>query len=189
MNTHVVHFFGDINNAAAGNLCSVVIGALNQGAEKIKIQMTSTGGNIVAGFGIYNYPRSLPVPFSMHNFGNVDSIAVIVFLAADERYVVPHGRFLLHPSTWTYAPNSTCVDQPRLQEHSENLAFDVRRYAAIFKERTASAKVPVDIEKHLQNEALFIDAAAALDTGIATEILSPEGTTPKGCTHWWVSSN
>jgi len=48
------------------------------------------------GVTLYNFIRSLPVKTIMHNIGIIDSIANVVFLAANERYANPSSSFLFH---------------------------------------------------------------------------------------------
>ena len=39
----------------------------------------------------------------MHNVGQVDSSANVIFLAADERYASPHTTFLFHGMNYTFS--------------------------------------------------------------------------------------
>jgi len=121
----------------------------------------------------------------MHNFGTVESIAAIVYLAADERLIVPHGRVLLHNFNWTF--NAGCVDHNRLSEHQMSLDFDLNRYAAIFDERTHGADKPIEIRECLTGSALILDATATVTAGIASRVVPAEGAVIAQATKWWVS--
>ncbi|WP_155837415.1 ATP-dependent Clp protease proteolytic subunit [Herminiimonas sp. CN] len=50
-------------------------------------------GSTDQGFALYNFLRSLPIPLKTHNIGDVESIAVVVFLASTKRFTCPHSRF------------------------------------------------------------------------------------------------
>jgi ATP-dependent protease ClpP protease subunit len=43
----------------------------------------------------------------MHNTGAIDSIATVIFHAADERYAAPHASFLFHGITWNFDQGQT----------------------------------------------------------------------------------
>jgi len=57
---------------------------------------SSNGGSVNAGIALYNFLRALPVEIIMHNTGSIDSIATVIFLAADKRYAALHSTFLFH---------------------------------------------------------------------------------------------
>lgn len=76
------------------------------------------------------------------------------------------------------------VDHDRLAEFVESLDFDAKRYADIFEERTANAKTAVDVRGHLAGKAKLLDAAGAVDAGIATTI--SDAVVPAEAVRWWV---
>src|SRR5450432_29081 len=92
-----VNFFSKIDDASANKFMSAC-------AEIIKVEsptclyflFASPGGSVDAGVAIYNYLRALPVRLVMHNSGAIDSIANVIFHAADERKATPHATFLFH---------------------------------------------------------------------------------------------
>jgi len=67
---------------------------------------SSGGGNVEPGIALYNFLRALPVELIMHNTGNIDSIANVVFMAADTRYAATHSSFLFHGVNWNFAANT-----------------------------------------------------------------------------------
>ena len=56
--------------------------------------MSSAGGMVEEGISLYGFIRSLPVEITIHNIGNIDSIALAVYLAASKRLVNPDATFL-----------------------------------------------------------------------------------------------
>ncbi len=136
------------------------------------------------GFTLYNFLRSLPVPVTIHNLANVQSTAVIVFLAGSRRLVCPQARFLLHPLHWTF--ESGQVDHARLREYVGSLDNDLERFAEIFDRRTVGAAVPIDVRSHLSGEERIITASESLTAGIAHSI--EEAAIPEGAATWGVSS-
>ena len=92
-------------------------------AEIIKVEkadclyflFASPGGSVDAGVAIYNYLRSLPVKLIMHNNGAIDSIANVIFHAADERKATPHATFLFH-GVGMELPEKVKLNRSQIQE-------------------------------------------------------------------------
>ncbi|PTT90266.1 Clp protease [Pseudomonas sp. HMWF031] len=169
MTLHVVHFSGSINAAACFHVQGCCLQALNQGATRIRLHISSDGGSTGYGFALYNFLRSLPIPVDTHNLGNVGSMANIVFLAGEVRTAARHSRFLLHPLHYQY--NAGTVDHSRLIEHGRILDDDVERYADIFLERTqAATATPYDVRRCLNGSAEIMDPTGAAAAGLIHEI-------------------
>lgn len=118
--------------------------------------------------------------------GTVESIAVMIYLAADERIALKDSRFLLHSFHWGYTNRP--VDYQRLAENSASLAFDTSRYISIFKERTQSAEVPVNIEQCLNSSARVISAVSAQSAGICGRVVSCSELSPIAGEYLWVDA-
>lgn len=95
--TVYVNFYSPINDTTANKFmaaCAEIIKLENP--TTIHFLFASSGGSVDAGIAIYNYLRSLPIKIIMHNNGSIDSIANVIFHAADERIATPHATFLFH---------------------------------------------------------------------------------------------
>ncbi|MFT0531895.1 ATP-dependent Clp protease proteolytic subunit [Castellaniella hirudinis] len=183
---HIIHMACPVTQTSVQVLHNVTLGAIAQGATSIDLRMSSEGGNLAAGFAAYGLLTSLPIPVHTHNNGNVESVAVLIYLAGSERTVAAHGRFVLHPLNWALGNGS--VDHSRLIEWSDSLNFDRNRYCAIFQQATQGAESPIDVLQCLKNEALIIGPAAARAAGITTRAVSTDSHTlpSENIVHWWV---
>ena len=182
MAAHIIHFYGPVTPASIEELRNCALsGIQQQKADELMIHISSEGGNLAAGFAAYHFLRSLPIAVTTHNLGNVESIAVLLFLAGAKRFVVPHGRFMLHALHWGFG-NGT-VDHDRLAEYTASLDFDAERYAKIFDERTKGAEQPVDVRSHLLGRVNILAADPSVSAGISTAV--QDATTPPGAVHWW----
>lgn len=182
MTLHVIHFMRSINPDTLAGLQNCALPALERGATELHIHLSSDGGANDQGFAAYHFLRSLPVPVTMHCIGNVESMAIVMFLAGANRLIVPHGKVKVHPMHWGF-PAGT-VDHDRLAEYVASLDFDAKRYAEIFNERTQGAQQPVDVAAHLMGQAKLLGAAAAVEAGIATGVA--EAAIPTTAIRWWV---
>ena len=134
--TVYISYYDAINDQKAKSLmalCANIIAQHNPG--QIYFLFSSTGGSVDAGVALYNYLRSLPVPLVMHNTGSVDSIANVVFLAANERYANPHASFLLHGINWGFGQGAN-LSRAALQEVISCFKADEARMSGIITART-----------------------------------------------------
>jgi ATP-dependent protease ClpP protease subunit len=146
--------------------------------------MSTEGGNMTAGFALYYFLKSLPLPLTTWNVGSVESVGVPIFLAGQKRYACPGTRFLIHPLHWGFG-NLVAADHARISEWRDCLDFDAERYAAIYDEATRGAPDALDIRSCLTGSARLYTAEQAVEAGIvhaAKQARLPEaGTT----SHWW----
>ena len=184
MSLHIVHFIGPINHSSACAIRNCCLQALQNGATEIELHMSTEGGNMTAGFALYFFLKSLPLPLTTHNIGSVESVGVVIFLAGQKRYACPGTRFLVHPLHWGFG-SLVAADHSRVSEWRDCLDFDAERYATIFLETTRAAGHETDIRTNLTGNARIFTAEEAVQAGIVHDAiqarLPAQGTT---C-HWW----
>ena len=159
------------------NLCSQLAGA---GTPEIYLQFSSTGGSLVEGFALYNFLRSLPLRLTIHNIGSVESIANIVFLAADQRFACPDTHFLIHGFEWSFSAQSSLVHE-RVKEISTSLSADEERFTNILKERTGMKEETLANLDFFRRSAI-IGAADAKNYGIVQDVRAVQ--IPRGWNVW-----
>jgi ATP-dependent Clp protease protease subunit len=161
-------FVGPIQNPAAKNLRTACCNAATQGVKEIQILFSSSGGFVDEGFALYNFLRALPVKLSMHAIGYVDSMALPVFLAGEQRFCCPDSTFLFHDFGWgsTGPVSQTRSQWADLQESLERSAF---RAKELLKLRTTLTEQDF-ITLKLYEEATIKDASFAKEKGVVHEI-------------------
>ena len=168
MSEHIVHFHCQIDQGTTERFRDSCLEALEQGASSLLLNLSTTGGSTNFGFTLYTFIKSLPVPICAINAGNIDSMGIIMFLAAQQRITAPHSRFLIHPMNWYF--NQSSVDHQRLREYLSSLDNDLARYVKIYEIETANAATRLDIFKCLSAEEKVIAAQDSLVYGIAHEV-------------------
>lgn len=176
-----ITYFGDVNELMVGLLINFTLQAKVAGSSEIHLHISSGGGSLHAGFAAYHHLRSLNIPIITHNIGNVESSAILLFLAADVRRASPHSTFLLHDFHWGYPAGQ--VRAGVLREHLQTLDFDSNRYAEIFDERTQKG---FDIRSCLSVRAERVNASSAANIGITTEPAT-DPTFPTDAVLWWIT--
>ena len=183
MSLHIVHFIGPINHGSACAVRNLCLQALQSGASEIELHMSTEGGNMTAGFALYFFLKSLPIPLHTHNIGSVESVGVVIFLAGQQRYACPGARFLIHPLHWGFG-NLVAADHARVSEWRECLDFDAERYAAIVDEATRGAPDAGDVRPHLFGNARIYTAEQAVRAGLIHEAVQARLPALGTTTHW-----
>ena len=146
-------------------LCTDILGQHNP--RKLYFLLSSNGGEVVAGFTLYNFLVSLPIEIAMHNVGTVDSIATVVFLAGDERYASPHSTFLYHGVSFT-VQGSIAFTLEQLEERVSSLKEDQERIAKIIAEKTG---LNLETTKKYQKRGETLNPEKAKEAEIITDIV------------------
>ena len=169
--TAYISYYGaisEVNTRTAMDTCAGVIEQAKP--SNLYFLFSSTGGSVDAGMALYNYLRALPVPIVMHNIGSVDSIANVVFLAADKRYAAPYSMFLLHGITWGFGKGAN-LTWSQLQESVSAFRADESRITGVITSRT---KITSDELMELFHQGETKDLAFAQEKDIIQEVREPK---------------
>ncbi len=134
------------------------------GRAPIKIKICSGGGDVSPGFAIYDILRSIPNEIIMEGYGEVSSIAALIYLAGDIRLISKECRWMAHRGDVDFGKNElgTMINLVKEAEYNDI------RYVTIIAERTGQPLIV--IQKMVQNET-FIDAQQCINLGIAHHII------------------
>ncbi len=166
----VITIVGEINTQSVGMLLSVVNSQVRMGVKKIRIVIASGGGDPSAGFSAYNYLRGLKdVEISTFNMGNVDSAAVLLFCAGQNRYSVPGARFVLHGNSLTTS-GPTMMDASMLQGNFE-IIKNLNQMVVQVLSSTVNKDKKTDIENAIHGQTI-LSAEDAVKWGLVKEIRS-----------------
>jgi len=155
-------FSGVIDSPAVTKIAGAMNLAVNKGYKHVYFCLNSLGGYIGDGVALYNHLRGLPIQLTMHNTGNVSSIAVTVFLAAERRYTSLHGMFLIHPTTVT--PNQALAWE-RLDALLKSSLADEARVDDILRDRCGT--IPQEILAGRRSRDTYLTPQHAVEYGIA----------------------
>lgn len=175
----VLTFIGPIERPATVRLRNACSAAVNNGATDLTILFASHGGLIDEGFALYGFLRALPLKLTMHAIGAVESIASIIFLAADQRFGTEQSHFMFHPFTWTFMQQKY---EPRgITEVQDNLENSKGKYSSILESRTALTNKDLKALKLFEQVVIF-SPGVAKEKGIIKEV--KQAAIPAGWTAW-----
>ncbi len=141
--------------------------------DTIYCLFSSSGGHVESGISLFNFLRALPTEIIMHNTGSIDSIANVVFLAADTRYASVHSSFLFHGINWNFEAK-TSLNKIQLKEILSTFDSSETKIVGIITEKT---KLTAEDLRTLFNQGESVNPDFALSKGLISEIKNP--TIPK----------
>lgn len=177
---HTAHFLCPVNPSTISQFQSVCLQALSNGATSLQVHISSTGGDLVAGFTAYHFLKSLPIPVITHNISNVESVANVIYMAGTERRANPGSRFLLHPLHWGF--NTAVADHARMLEWSKCLDNDFERFVEVLNRESQRNDIGWG---DLINDATILDADSAAASGVVTSVA--RATLADSAVNWWVT--
>ncbi|MFQ6093374.1 MAG: ClpP family protease [bacterium] len=163
-----IRFFASVSPKTADSLMRVIDAKLKEGAERFVILISSGGGNVFSGITLYNYLRGIPAQVETHNFGSVDSVAVVLFCAGSKRFCVPHARFLLHGIGFD-VKKPTRFDEKILDERLKGIRIDRQNIARVIAEN--SSKSVEEVERDMFT-GITLNPEQAKEYGLVHEIRS-----------------
>ncbi len=124
-------FTGTIDSNSINQLITWLSGQVysGQNIEKLKLFISSNGGDMDSAIRAYTYLKSLPFRVETIGFTQIDSAANVIFLAGQRRTAVSGCRFFLHEGTFS----GNQVAPLHIHEETLKVMQDLyKRYVDIF---------------------------------------------------------
>ena len=133
-------------------------------AESLTIHINSQGGDVDAGFAIYDILRSVGKPITTIIEGQCYSIATVIALAGDSRLATQNSGFLIH-NPWTQPEPG---DAKKMRQAADVLDKFQAKIAEFYSKITG-----LSVENILQEmeKDEFMDLTTAKEYGFITEII------------------
>jgi len=163
-----VRFMAPVVPQTADKLLQVVDRKIQEKSERIHLMISSPGGSVFHGLSLYNFLRGAPIEVFTYNFGSVDSIGVVIFCAGDQRFSVPHARFLIHGVKFNISGNAS-FDEKQIEEHLKSLKIDQHNIARVIAD---TAQKPAHKVEEDMNNRTTLNPGEAKDYGLVHEIKS-----------------
>jgi len=169
-----INFYAPIIPPAVGALMQAVQGLLQKGVEKIVLLLSSPGGQVAAGLSLYNFLKGIPVRVETHNYGSVDSVALVVFCAGKKRYCVPNARFLMHGIGFNISGPAR-FEEKHLDEKMKGLKMDKANIVKVIAQNCKKSEEEISDD---MREVRVLGPKEAINYGLVQEIkkeLFPKG--------------
>nr|BBH91970.1 ATP-dependent Clp protease proteolytic subunit [Thermogemmatispora argillosa] len=161
---------GPIEEQMAGLVIAQLLFLAAESSEReINLYISSPGGVITAGLGIYDTMRMLPCPIATTCVGYAASFGTILLMAGDRgrRRALPHARIHLH-QPWTASGVSGQASD--IEIHAREMLHTRDMLNEIIQLHTGQ---PLERIKRDTDRDFFLSAAEAVEYGIIDEVLEP----------------
>lgn len=156
--------YGEVDDSDYKDLLEAVL-MLNgiSEIEPINLFLCSHGGAVDAGMAIYDLIQWTPAPVYTIGMGNCASMAAILLMSGQKRFIFPHCWVMLHQTSgWVWGDKDTTVSRASMMERQEKQMLELQAFH--------TGKAPEQIAKDTIKEKWF-DAEEALAYGIVDEII------------------
>jgi ATP-dependent protease ClpP protease subunit len=128
--------------------------------------LSTPGGLVASGLGIFNTLRALPIRLTTYNVGSVNSIGNIIFLAGEHRIAARSSSFMFHGVGFDVLQRSR-FEERNLLEHLDSIRTDQRILSGIVSERTG---IGAEEAERLFLRQAFVGSEEAKARGIVHEV-------------------
>ncbi|SCB35070.1 ATP-dependent Clp protease proteolytic subunit [Rhizobium multihospitium] len=164
--TAYLYFSQPIDDKSTLSLTNGLIDLRAKGYKVIYLMLNSNGGNISSGIALYHLLCAMDITINTYAISNVDSAAILLFLAGKERVANKESLFAFHSAREDFSNEKLNPDE--ITERSNVLEIDNDRMKEIFKERlTINDKQYGDF---FGPQLRFVRPQEALSIGLATRI-------------------
>ena len=167
LKTRQILLSGEINKESAENFNKqLLIMESNNRDLPVYVYIDSPGGDVSAGFAIYDMIRFVSCPVILIGNGLIASAAALILLSVpkERRVGLPDSEYLIHQPLSGMKGTAT-----EIQIHAANLAKTKEKLNKIISEATGTdlEKVKADTERDY-----WLNAEEALEYGLISKIIS-----------------
>ncbi|MBR3313007.1 MAG: ATP-dependent Clp protease proteolytic subunit [Atopobiaceae bacterium] len=132
--------------------------------ERITIYFNSPGGEVQSGLAIYDVMQAIPCPVRTVCLGMAASMAALLFVAGDEREMLPHASLMIHDPLIGNAGGSAL----ELKTIADNLLRTRQITAEVLSRHTGhSVEEVLAVTKH----DTYFEASEAVAWGLADRVI------------------
>ena len=156
---------GTIDEATTYSLCQQIRQLANDDEhEPITIFFNSPGGEVQSGLAIYDVMQAVPCPIRTVCLGMAASMAALLFVAGDERLMLPHSRVMIHDPLVSGGVGGSALE---IKTISDNLLRTRQITAEVIAKHTGHS-----LEEVLQKTSRdsWFEAPEAVEWGLADRI-------------------
>ena len=135
--------------------------------KPITLYISSPGGEVTAGLAVFDFIRMMKSKVNTVCIGTAASMGAIIFLAGEERKMLPHTKIMIHDPSYGNASMGG-MKPLEIKDRLESLMKSRKLLAEIIAERTG---MPLKRVCSKTRRDSFLDANEALKLGIATKII------------------
>ena len=133
--------------------------------EQITIYFNSPGGGVQSGLAIYDTMQAISCPIRTVCLGMAASMAALLFMAGDQRDMLPHARVLIHDPLTIRGAGGSALE---LKTQADQLMRTREITAEVISKHTGH---PIDEVYEKTRRDTWFEAAQAVEWGLADQII------------------
>lgn len=165
LKTRSILLSGEINKESAEQVIKQLLVLEGESDEEIKIFINSPGGDVDAGYAIFDIARFVNAPVKMIGMGLVASAAALVLLAVpkERRIALPNSTYLIHQPM--SGMKGVATDIEIHAQHLEKLRAKLDLLIA-----SETGKTPEEVTEDTERDH-WLSADEALSYGLVSRIV------------------
>ncbi len=165
LKTRSILLSGEINKDSADAFIKDLLVLENESSEGIKVFINSPGGDVDAGYAIFDMVRFVSCPVTMVGMGLVASAAALILLAvpSERRVGLPNSSYLIHQPLSEMKGNAT-----EIEIHAKQLEKIKAKINALISEQTNKSVDSVALDT---DRDYWLDAEEAVKYGLISRIV------------------
>ncbi len=166
LKTRSIMLSGEINKESADLVIKQLLVLEGDSSDPVRIFINSPGGDVDAGYAIFDMARFVSCPVTMIGMGLVASAAALVLLAvpAERRLALPNSTYLIHQPMSGMKGVATDIEIHAL--HLEKLRT---KLDALIAQETG--RTPEQVNKDTERDH-WLSSSEALDYGLVSRIVT-----------------
>ena len=165
LKTRSILLSGEINKESADRFIKDLLVLEAESSDPVKVFINSPGGDVDAGFAIYDMVRFVSCPVIMVGTGLIASAASLILLAvpAERRVGLPNSSYLIHQPLSEMKGNATDIEI-----HAQQLEKVKEKLNRIISEATGTDLETVASDTDRDH---WLDAERALEYGLISKVV------------------
>ena len=164
LNTREVFLFGNIDEGKAEQVVKELLALSHVSDNPIALWVNSSGGSVYDGFAIIDVMKGLSCPVYTITCGQAMSMASLIAMAGDKRFVTEDSLFLLHDMMTSLDFDST----KKLLRRAEDVKKEHERFYDFLKAHGTFSRKEIEI---IQQGELLLHPDECLEHNIVDEII------------------
>ena len=166
LKTRSIMVSGEINKDSADAFIKQLLVLDSESNEKITVYINSPGGDVDAGYAMFDMVRFVSSPVLMVGCGLVASAAAVLYLAVgkDRRYALPNSSYLIHQPMSGMKGVATDI-----QIHAQQMVKLRAKLDGVIAEQTGKSVEEVSRDTERDH---WLDSAEAQAYGIVGKIVT-----------------
>lgn len=157
-------FCGELEEDSVNRIFQSLTMSVHQRVKEFHLLFQCRGGEVGAGFALYNFFQVVPLDLTLYNCGKVGSMGTVAYLGGRKRKASANSSFMIHS---VRCGEISGVSADMLRSLAEAMRIDNIRCESTIRKHT---DIPDPAWVNFNNHEMNFSAEDAVKVGLANEI-------------------